>query len=187
MNEVHPIRKMIDPRLWLRALLMLDGTSHQIALGAAIGMFVALTPTVGIQMVLVLLIAMLTRSLFRFNKVAALIAVYVSNPLTVVPIYWFNYTIGTIYFPSTISKDEFAKIFEYHGLQEWWNSMTRLFVDLGVPLLTGSFIVATIGGLVTYPLILRILKRMKQIQRREKRIAAGSPSQERVQQEAVRV
>lgn len=187
MNEVHPVRKMIDPRLWLRALLMLDGTAHQIALGAAIGMFVALTPTVGIQMLLVLLIAMLTRSLFRFNKMAALIAVYVSNPLTVVPIYWFNYKIGTIYFPSTISKEEFAQLFEYQGLEEWWTSMTRLFIDLGVPLLTGSFIVATIGGLITYPLVLRLLNRMKRVHRREKQVDAGSPSNERVHQEPVRV
>lgn len=178
---------MLDPRLWLRALLMLDGTPHQIALGAAIGMFVALTPTVGIQMALVLLIAMLTRSFFKFNKMAAIIAVYVSNPLTVVPLYWFNYKIGTIYFPSTITKDEFAQLFEYHGLHEWWQSMTRLFVDLGVPLLTGSFIVATIGGLVTYPLILRLLNRVKRIHRREKQVDAVNSGKDRIHQEPVSV
>ncbi|MCA9074383.1 MAG: DUF2062 domain-containing protein [Planctomycetaceae bacterium] len=187
MNDVHPIRKMIDPRMWLRALLMLDGTSHQIALGAAIGMFIALTPTVGVQMVLVMLIAMLTRRLFRFNKVAALIAVYISNPLTVVPIYWFNYTIGTIYFPSTITKEEFAKLFEYDGLSEWWASMTRLFVDLGVPLLTGSFVVATMAGLITYPLLLRLLRRMKMLRHRERRMASNRLAKEQVHQKAVRV
>lgn len=187
MNDVHPIRKMIDPRMWLRALLMLDGTSHQIALGTAIGMFIALTPTVGIQMVLVMLIAMLTRRLFRFNKVAALITVYVSNPLTVVPIYWFNYKIGTIYFPSTITKQEFAQLFEYQGFQEWWASMTRLFVDLGVPLLTGSFLVATMGSLMTYPLILRLLRRMKQLRHRERRNASGGSPQEQAHQKAVGV
>ncbi len=173
--------------MWFRALLMLDGTPHEIALGAAIGMFIALTPTVGIQMLLVLTVALLTRPLFRFNKMAGLLAVYVSNPLTVVPLYWFNYTIGTIYFPSTITREEFARIFEYHGLQEWWTAMIHLFVDLGVPLLTGSLVVAIIGGFVTYPLVLRLFQSVKRTKRVNKQVTSGGPTKERVQHEHARV
>ena len=150
-----------DPRQWLRTLLMLDDTPHHIALGTAIGVFVALTPTVGIQMVLVLLAAILARPFFRFNKVAGLIAVYITNPLTVVPLYWFNYKVGTLYFSSTITKKEFAAIFQYDGLREWWTALTRLFVDVGVPLVVGSLVVATICGLVTYPLMLRLLQQVR--------------------------
>lgn len=150
-----------SPRLWLRAILMLDDTPHAIALGTAIGMFVALTPTVGIQMVMVLTLAVLTRRLFHFNKVAGLITVYVSNPLTIVPIYWFCYKVGTIYFPSTITREEFAAIFEYEGLREWWRAITRLFVDVGGPLIVGSLIVASLAALITYPLMRRLLRRIR--------------------------
>ena len=92
-----------SPRYLLRAILMLDGSPHSIALGTAIGMFIALTPTVGIQMLIVIGFAFLVRPLFRFNKMAALMTVYISNPLTVVPLYWFNYKVGTIFLEGTVS------------------------------------------------------------------------------------
>ncbi len=147
---------------------MLDDSPHRIALGAAIGVFVAMTPTVGIQMLLVLSIWILARPLFRFNKMAGLLAVYLSNPFTVVPLYWFNYRLGTLYFPSTISKQDFAAIFRYHGLSQWWSALTRLFVDVGVPLLIGSLVVATVCSMVTYPLMLRLLNRLRHTQRQER-------------------
>ncbi|MBV10370.1 MAG: hypothetical protein CMN21_14270, partial [Rubinisphaera sp.] len=72
----------VSPQLWLRKIVSLDDTPHSIALGTSIGVFVAMTPTVGIQMVVVLLIAALCKPFFRFNQVAGLIAVYISNPVT---------------------------------------------------------------------------------------------------------
>ena len=51
-----------------RAIVMLDDTPHSIALGTAIGLFIAWTPTVGIHMILVVALALL----FRANKVAGL-------------------------------------------------------------------------------------------------------------------
>ncbi len=178
---------------------MLDDTPHNIALGAAIGVFIAMTPTVGIQMLLVLLISLLARPLFRFNKMAGLLAVYLSNPFTVVPLYWFNYTLGTLYFPSTISKQDFAAIFRYHGLGEWWSAITRLFVDVGVPLLIGSLVVASVCSMVTYPLMLRLLNRLRHTQRQERQQAehqhattvttlpsSGAADPDKAKQQAVR-
>ena len=182
MTDNTNISWFSDPRQWFRAILMLDDSSHRIALGAAIGMFVALTPTVGIQMVLVLALAVIFRPLFRFNKMAALLAVYVSNPLTVVPIYWFGYKLGTIYFPGDISRQEFEAIFAYQGLSEWWASFTRLFVDVGVPLLAGCFVMATCAGLATYPILLRILRNLRRAERqamRAKKLAKRREKEER--------
>ena len=65
-----------------RSILMLEDTPHSIALGTAIGLFIAWTPTVGIHMILVVSLALFLRA----NKVAGLIAVYISNPLTLAPI-----------------------------------------------------------------------------------------------------
>lgn len=165
MIELKNFSWFSDPRQWLRAMLMLDDSSHRIALGGAIGMFVALTPTVGIQMVLVLLLALLTKRWFRFNKVAALLMVYVSNPLTVVPIYWFSYKLGTIYFPGDTSRREFEALFQYDGLAEWWASLTKLFLDVGLPLLAGSLVMATCGALATYPILLRVIRNLRRAER----------------------
>jgi uncharacterized protein len=165
MVELKHLSWFSDPRHWLRAMLMLDDSSHRIALGGAIGMFIAMTPTVGVQMLLVLLLALLTKRWFRFNKVAALLMVYVSNPLTVVPIYWFNYKLGTIYFRGDTSRREFERLFQYDGLAEWWASFTKLFIDVGLPLVAGSLVMATCCGLATYPILLRVIRNLRRAER----------------------
>lgn len=165
MVELKKLLWYCDPRSWFRAMLMLDDSSHRIALGGAIGMFFALTPTMGIQMFLVLLLAVLTRRWFTFNKVAALLMVYVSNPLTALPIYWFNYKLGTIYFPGTTSRKEFEALLQYDGLAEWWASFTHLFRDVGVPLVAGSLVMATCCGLATYPILLRVIRNLRRAER----------------------
>lgn len=186
MPDIKNISWFSDPRSWFRAMLMLDDSSHRIALGAAIGMFIAMTPTVGIQMVIVLTLALLTRRWFRFNKVAALLAVYVSNPLTVVPIYWFSYKLGTIYFPGSISRSEFEAIFQYDGLQEWWASITRLFVEVGVPLVAGSLVMATCCGLATYPIMLRVIRNLRRAERQALKEQKKAKKLRKVSQEAAR-
>lgn len=165
MTGLQDISWFSDPRKWLRAMLMLDDSSHRIALGAAIGIFIAMTPTVGIQMLIVLALAVVTRPWFRFNKVAALLMVYVSNPLTVVPIYWFNYKLGSLFFQGGISRGEFETIFQYEGLKEWWTSFTKLFVEVGVPLVAGSLVMATCCGLATYPIMLRVIRNLRRAER----------------------
>jgi uncharacterized protein len=167
-----------DPRQWFRAVLMLDDSPHHIALGAAIGVFIALTPTVGIQMLIVMLVALLAQRWFRFNKMAALLMVYISNPLTVVPLYWFAYKLGTVYFPGTVSRREFERILQYDGFAEWWNSITRLFVDVGLPLVAGSLILATCCALPTYPVLLRVIQNLRRAEREARRAAKAARKHE---------
>lgn len=146
-----------SPRRLLRSIIMLDDSAHSIALGTAIGMFIALTPTVGIQMLMVLCFAFLTRPFFRFNQFAALITVYVSNPLTLVPIYWFDYKIGTYYVGGSMTQGDFARILEFEGFSGWWETFKQLMLDVGSPLIIGSFIVGTFFSLLTYPIMLRLV------------------------------
>ena len=74
----------------LRALGRATGTAHQIALGVAIGFFVGWLPIVGIQMV----VAVVVCSIMRANKVVPIFPIWLTNPVTIVPIYSFNYWIG---------------------------------------------------------------------------------------------
>lgn len=147
-----------SPRALLRAILMLDDTPHSIALGTAIGMLIGLTPTVGMQMILVMVTAGLTSRLFQFNRVAALITVYVSNPITIVPIYYGLYWVGTRFVPGTASREHFAQLLQYDGFAGWWEAVCGLFVDIGAPLILGTVIVAPIGGLLTYPVMLALVR-----------------------------
>lgn len=167
-----------SPRELLTAVLSLQDSPHHIALGFAIGMFVGMTPTVGVQMIIVMCIAVMTRRFFYFNRVAGIIAVYVSNPLTVVPIYYFLYWVGTWFVPGDVSRDEFAKVLEYESFAEWWDTVVALFVGIGTPLLIGTAIIATISGLVTYPIMVRAVtnfrrKKAERLARKQAQVAAS--------------
>lgn len=148
-----------NPQTLLRYVLSLDDTAHHVALGTAVGMFIGLTPTVGIQMMLVIAVYYLCLPFFRFNCKAALVTVYISNPLTMVPLYWFDYRVGQLVFGgSDITKDRIREIITYNGFAEWWHAIVTLFVDLGWPMLAGSLIVGSVGAGVTYPTMRYLLR-----------------------------
>ena len=67
--------------LYLR-FIRLRGTAEEVARGMALGVFIGLTPTMGIQMPLAFFFAMLLKE----NKIAAVIGVWISNPMTAIPI-----------------------------------------------------------------------------------------------------
>ncbi|MEX1229257.1 MAG: DUF2062 domain-containing protein [Planctomycetaceae bacterium] len=146
-----------SPRMLLRTILQLDDTPHSIALGTAVGMWIGMTPTVGIQMGLVMLFVFLTRPLFRFNVMAAIVTVYISNPITMIPIYWFNYKVGTLFIEGIVSKEQFHGVMKSDEIRDSWTAVLTLFADLGWPLVVGSLIVATICSVITYPSMLALI------------------------------
>ncbi len=70
--------------------LKIRGNPREIALGFALGIFVAMSPTMGFQMAIAIPIA----ALLGWNKIAAAMAVWVSNPFTAPIIYIPTYKIG---------------------------------------------------------------------------------------------
>jgi len=74
----------------LYSVLHVDDTPHSIALGIALGIFVAWTPTLGFQMLLVLLLT----AIFHANGRVALPFVWISNPFTFFIIYFPNFWLG---------------------------------------------------------------------------------------------
>ncbi len=150
---VSRIKSWLNPRTVLRNILGINDSPHSIALGAAIGMAVGMSPTVGIQMIIIVVIAVLLKPFFHFNRMAGLLTVYVSNPLTMVPIYYFLYWVGTFFVEGNVTREDFEQILEYEGFEGWWNAITGLFVEIGTPLIIGTAIVAPISGLLTYPIM----------------------------------
>lgn len=146
-----------NPRELLRYVLSLEDTPHAIALGTAIGMFIGLTPTVGVQMLIVIAVYYLCLPFFRFNAKAAFVTVYISNPLTMLPLYWFDYRVGQIFFGGDVTKEQLGEILTYEGFAEWWSTILTLFVELGWTMLAGSLIVGAVGGLLSYPLMRYLL------------------------------
>ncbi len=134
-------------------LVHLDASPHSVALGLALGIFIGFLPIMGIQMAVVLLFSMPFK---RANKVAAVSGVWVSNPLTVAPIYFFIYWVGILFYPqeSVMSGVAFRQKFETILGMDSFISQTKAFFALGadifVPMCIGGAIVGLIGGIATY-------------------------------------
>ncbi len=71
--------------------IRIRGNPKEIALGFALGLFIGVSPTMGIQ----ILIAIFIASILKWNKYAAAIGVWITNPLTAPFIYSLTYLTGT--------------------------------------------------------------------------------------------
>ena len=141
-------------RFFIYRVLHVDDTPHRIALGVAIGIFVTWTPTIGLQMVLTILLAMLLRA----NKFVGVPFVWISNPLTIVPVYGPNYWIGSKLLGEGYTWSRFIEATAgataltgtwTEKVQAYWSAFWPIFP----PLWMGSIMMALVLGGITYPLI----------------------------------
>ena len=141
-----------NPRSLVDYVLGLNDSAHRIALGVAVGMFWGMTPTVGVQMALVVGFYYLCKPLFDFNVKASLVTVYISNPLTMLAIYYFDYRVGALFVEGDLTKAELAAVLEYDGFADWWETVKDLTVQVGWPMLIGAVVVGAASALAAYPI-----------------------------------
>lgn len=165
-------------------LIAHTGTPHTIALGFAVGIFVALTPTVGFQMILGALFA----HLLGANRLIAAALAWITNPLTIVPIYYFNYQVGLIFIHADASRGKAfihalskVSLFRPSTLLEGIRLTAVEFAGIAGVLWVGSLIIATILSLVSYPLIKRLVKAERRLAEihRQKRLQRKKIREER--------
>jgi len=136
-------------KLNLIRFIRLRATPNDIAKGMALGLFVGMTPTFGIQMVIVLALAVVLKE----NKIAALLGVWVTNPLTAPVIYGLEYEVGRalLGFP----RPHMLVHFNYE-------SLVSLGWQVVGPLCLGSLIFGLVVGVVGYSVTLRMIPVVKQ-------------------------
>jgi uncharacterized protein (DUF2062 family) len=135
----------------LHHILHVDDPPHQLALGVALGIFMAFTPTVGLQTVFVLLFAWLLKA----NKVVGLPLVWITNPATIVPIYYTCYVIGRAILGHPGVGNQFWSELSQRP-EGWWNTVTFLWkrlMEIAEPLWVGCILVSTIAGVVSYAVV----------------------------------
>jgi uncharacterized protein (DUF2062 family) len=135
-------------KLNLIRLVRIPATPDTIARGMALGLFIGMTPTFGIQMFLALVFALLLRQ----NKMAAVIGVWCTNPLTAPFIYGLEYEIGRLLLglphPRVAIEFSFSTL---SGLS--WQVMT--------PLCLGSILLGIPVSLIGYALTVRFVPTMR--------------------------
>jgi uncharacterized protein (DUF2062 family) len=140
----------------LKSFLKINDSSHSIALGIALGLFIGMTPTVGFQM----LIAGIVATLFNANRIAAIAMVYITNPFSIIPIYSFNYYIGKIVLG--LNKTPYYKIFikdfaQAQGVIEKAEILLKQGWKIQAPLWIGSIIMGILVSLPAYILVKKII------------------------------
>jgi len=150
-------------RYWFRLrrfvankVLHTGDTPHVIALGSAIAVLVAFLPLVGCQTFVAIGIA----ALFRANKAVCIPIVWITNPLTMWPIYYGCFALGRFVLPTATPASEeglqrlieFTKSGHFFNVQ-YWADLFRLLAGVGVELWVGGMIVGVVGGLISYSLV----------------------------------
>jgi uncharacterized protein len=136
-------------RLVYLKLIRLKDKPEVVAKGLAVGVFTGCFPFFGMQSLLAFLLATIVRG----SKVAALAATWISNPLTSVPLYIFNYKIGKLLLGTEDTALPPLNIESFAAFKE----LGSIFA---ITLLTGSFVVGMIAGVITYFYALGILERL---------------------------
>ncbi|MGK7914612.1 MAG: DUF2062 domain-containing protein [Prochloraceae cyanobacterium] len=134
-------------RYWYVRLVRLRGTPPAIARGLACGVFAGCFPLFGCQTIIGIVLAIL----FRGNKIAAAAGTWVSNPLTYVPIYAFNYQVGSL----LLGKNQISV--PQVDLQSWSELLALGSTIVGIVFI-GCLIVGLIAAIVTYFLSLRFIR-----------------------------
>jgi len=143
----------------------LQGDPHYIALGMAIGVFVAITPTIPFHTVMAVALAYL----FKASRPAAIIGVWASNPFTVVFLYIACYKVGMLLFGHALedadSVMELVHAMEndipikeqLHLFVEFFHTQLKLFFAMNV----GGVVLGIPGGIAAYVVTKNFIKKLK--------------------------
>ncbi|MBF2056801.1 MAG: DUF2062 domain-containing protein [Cyanobacterium sp. T60_A2020_053] len=157
-NTYYPLsKKHRRTSLWQRyfqyyllRLKRLREKPEAIARGFAVGVFSGSFPFFGLQMIIAILLAIL----FKGNKITAVMATWISNPFTYVPIFFLNFQLGKVIlnlFFSFNSLDGFSV--------ESWQNLADAGVEVTMTLLFGCTISGLILSFLTYYFSLIFLKK----------------------------
>lgn len=135
-------------KLRLVRFVRLRGLPEEIAKGVALGIFIGMTPTFGFQMAIALFFAYLLKE----NRLAAVLGVWITNPVTAPFIYAIEYEMGRIIMslPRVQLPEELTV--KAYAVLGW---------DILFPMWVGGIISGLILGSLSYYLTLRAIPAVK--------------------------
>lgn len=132
-------------------LLGLNDSPHRIALGVALGVFIAFTPTFGLQILLYLGIA----SAIGANKLSGIGPLFINNPLTLLPMYYGAWRLGG--FMMEAAGSPLPPIAWEGDLTLMLGSIT----DIGIELWLGSVVLGIIAAIPAYFIAIIAVERFR--------------------------
>jgi len=142
-------------------LLHINDSPHRLALGVALGLFVAWLPLYGLHLIIVLSLTLL----FGANKFTGLASTWANNPFTVIPIYYLNYLFGKkltgfFHIGSSLNSEQKSELLHLSEkvkdipmnlfATDFWRQVSKVFMQIGVELTVGSVILGLTAALLGY-------------------------------------
>ncbi len=142
-------------------IIHVDDSPHRIALGVSIGLFTAFLPLLGLHTIIAFMLAFVLRA----NKAVAILCSWISNPLTMIPIFVPSYifghaVVGLFRDPLPADAHQVAEIlersFSFSSLTaavsslDFWKETASLFGKIGLEFTTGCLILGTTFAIVFY-------------------------------------
>lgn len=133
----------------------LQGDPHYVAMGVAVGVFVAFTPTIPLHTAIALGMALL----FKGSKPAAAIAVWISNPFTIPFFYYASFKLGTVILGHDVPL---------RGHPPTVHQLLRMGWDVTIASIVGGALLGFIPAVAAYFLSFRLFQgiRKRRLQRK---------------------
>jgi uncharacterized protein (DUF2062 family) len=146
-------------RYYFLRLRRLRGNPKALARGAALGVFIGITPTIPLHTVAIVALSFPLRA----SKISGLLAsIIISNPLTIPFAYYFSWLIGDRLLPGVLTWDKFDSLMESissgAGFMVTIDQMGSLGFDALSVLLLGGFILALPFTVASYFLSLNFFR-----------------------------
>jgi hypothetical protein len=137
----------------------LEGNPHYLAMGMAVGIFVAITPIIPFQTIVAIALAFLVRG----SKSAAVLGTWLSNPLTIPLVYFLNYKLGCLLLGYQAVSDHIAF--------DSFSQLMELGLEVTLAMMVGGVVIGAVLGLIAYFVTFR---GFVIIRRRSRQNAAGT-------------
>lgn len=127
----------------LRQILKIKDTPHRIAMAFALGVFMGISPLLGLHTIGAFFIAWM----LRLNRLVAIVGVYITNPWTIVPIYSFCIWVGA----------RLTGLERILPAVDWNDVSLMVFMSelkhLIIPFLVGTIFVGSLSAIFSYFII----------------------------------
>ncbi len=147
-------------RFFYLKILRIRGNPHAIALGAAIGIFVGMTPTIPLHTAIIFILCLLARASFLSGLLTSWL---VSNPFTALPLYFLALRIGNMVTPYEVDwqriKSAATVVFSDASLATRFSILSEMSTEAAAVMLSGGILLALPFGVSSYYLFYHLVLR----------------------------